>query len=132
MIFKKEELLIIIDFGSQFTQLIARRLRELKVYCEIHPYSSISKHFLTEIDAKGFILSGSPASTLDKNIPKVPLSLYNLGVPILGICYGQQLMMTQLGGCIESNFKTAEFGKAYIRKVGDDISLFDGWFIKDE
>ncbi len=128
MVFKKEELLIIIDFGSQLTQLIARRLRELKVYCEIHPYNSISEDFLNERGAKGFILSGSPSSTIDKESPRVPISLYKLGVPILGICYGQQLMMTQLGGSIKRGANTAEFGKAYIQKVGPELSLLNGWF----
>ena len=93
MIKKTKDNLLIIDFGSQVTQLIARRFRELNVYCEIHPYQKISKEFLHSSSAKAIILSGGPASVLDETSPRVPKCIFDLGIPILGICYGQQLMM---------------------------------------
>ena len=106
--------LLIIDFGSQVTKLIARRLRELNIFCEVHPYQRITEKFLTEFKPKAIIFSGSPKSVNDENNPKVPLSIFRLGLPILGICYGQQLMMHQLGGHVEGGIGTAEFGPAYL------------------
>ena len=90
--------LLIIDFGSQVTQLIARRLRELNVYCEIHPYQNVSEAFLADFAPKAVIFSGGPASVVHENSPRPPASVFDLGVPILGICYGQQVMMQMLGG----------------------------------
>ena len=89
----ENEFVLIIDFGSQVTQLIARRLRELKVYCEIHPFNKVNDEFLKKINPKAIILSGGPASVLNKRAPKPPSNIYDLEVPILGICYGQQIMM---------------------------------------
>lgn len=93
--------LLIIDFGSQVTQLIARRLRELNVYCEIHPFNVVDDAFLSDFGAKAVILSGGPASVVHENSPRPPASVFELGVPVLGICYGQQVMMQMLGGLVE-------------------------------
>ena len=90
--------LLIIDFGSQVTQLIARRLRELNVYCEIHPYQYVTDAFLEEFAPKAVIFSGGPDSVTREGSPRPPKKVYDLGVPILGICYGQQVMMQDLGG----------------------------------
>ena len=85
--------LLIIDFGSQVTQLIARRLRELNVYCEIHPYQNVTDAFLAEFAPKAVILSGGHASVIDEGSPRPPSTVFDLNIPILGICYGQQVMM---------------------------------------
>ena len=110
----KHQTLLIIDFGSQVTKLIARRLRERKIYCEIHPYKNITNLFLKKLSPKAIILSGGPKSVNDHSSPKVNSLIYELGIPILGICYGQQLMMHQLGGKVESGKFSAEFGRAFL------------------
>jgi len=120
--------LLIIDFGSQVTQLIARRLRELNVYCEIHPYSRVDDAFLHGFDPRAVILSGGPASVYWDGAPMPPPGLFDLGVPVLGICYGQQVMMHCLGGHVEGGHGTAEFGKAYVTPAGGPLPLLDGWF----
>ncbi|MEL6781209.1 MAG: glutamine-hydrolyzing GMP synthase, partial [Pseudomonadota bacterium] len=117
---------LIIDFGSQVTQLIARRLRELSVYCEIHPFNRVDAAFLEAYQPKAVILSGGPSSVTWANSPRVPDAVFQLGVPLLGICYGQQVMMQQLGGRVESG-ESREFGRAYIEQVEAD-PLFDGLF----
>ncbi len=122
------ERLLIIDFGSQVTQLIARRLRELNVYCEIHPYQNVDAAFLREFAPKAVILSGGPASVIDEGSPRAPQELFEMGMPILGICYGQQVMMTQLGGKVESGHGTAEFGRAFVVPTHDHMPLTQGWF----
>jgi len=119
--------LLIIDFGSQVTQLIARRLRELNVYCEIHPFQKITEQFLKNFEPQAIILSGGPASVIDEDSPRPPMALFKLGVPILGICYGQQVMMKCLGGSVERGHGTAEFGRAFVTKKCD-IPFVDGWF----
>ncbi len=119
--------LLIIDFGSQVTKLIARRLRELNVFCEIHPYQKVDVKFLYKFNPQAIILSGGPKSVNDDNSPKVPPELFDLGVPVLGICYGQQLMMHQLGGSVERGLGTAEFGKANL-SPGKKLNLLEGWF----
>ena len=127
----KHEKLLIIDFGSQVTQLIARRLRELNVYCEIHPFQKVTDSFLKNFAAKAVILSGGPASVIDEGSPRPPMSLFGLGIPVLGICYGQQVMMKCLGGKVERGHGTAEFGRAYVSaKVSkkNKSLLLDGWF----
>ncbi|MEE3316824.1 MAG: glutamine-hydrolyzing GMP synthase, partial [Pseudomonadota bacterium] len=124
--------LLIIDFGSQVTQLIARRLRELNVYCEIHPFQNVTDAFLQEFAPKAVIFSGGPASVLDENSPRPPASVFDLGVPILGICYGQQVMMHMLGGKVERGHGTAEFGRAYVTPSDDRIELLNGWFLEDK
>lgn len=121
--------LLIIDFGSQVTQLIARRLRELNVYCEIHPYQSVTDAFLSEFGPKAVILSGGPASVLDAGSPRPPARVFDLGVPVLGICYGQQVMMQMLGGRVERGDGTAEFGRAYVSPTDRRIDLLTGWFL---
>jgi GMP synthase (glutamine-hydrolysing) len=123
--------LLIIDFGSQVTQLIARRLRELNVYCEIHPYNKVDDAFVTSFAPKAVILSGGPASVYWQDAPMPPKGLFDYGVPILGICYGQQVMMHCLGGHVEGGHGTAEFGRAFVTPTGDKLSLLDGWFAED-
>ena len=123
--------LLIIDFGSQVTQLIARRLRELGVYCEIHPFQKVTDAFLSDFAPKAVILSGGPASVIDEGSPRPPASVFKLGVPILGICYGQQVMMQELGGRVERGHGTAEFGRAYVVPTPRKLDLLDGWFLTD-
>jgi len=120
--------LLIIDFGSQVTQLIARRLRELHVYCEIHPFNRVTDAFLADFAPRAVILSGGPASVFQPGAPLPPPGLFDLGVPILGICYGQQVMMHLLGGRVERGHGTAEFGRAYVTPTDARLPLLDGWF----
>ena len=96
----KNEKILILDFGSQVTQLIARRVRESGVYSEIFPYTKWEEG-LKKIKPKGIILSGGPASTIDSSSPQVSLEILNSDVPVLGICYGQQIMCSLLGGEVE-------------------------------
>ena len=96
-----QDTLLIIDFGSQVTQLIARRLRELNVYCEIHPYQNVTMEMVRKLDPKAVIFSGGPDSVVRDGSPRAPQEIFDHGVPILGICYGQQVMMQQLGGRVE-------------------------------
>ncbi|PID41174.1 MAG: glutamine-hydrolyzing GMP synthase [Proteobacteria bacterium] len=107
---KDNKMILIIDFGSQTTQLIARRIREQKVYCEIHPFS-LSLERIREMAPAGIILSGGPCSVYDEEAPHSDPGIYDLGLPILGICYGAQLMILQRGGRVEKA-DTREFGKA--------------------
>jgi GMP synthase (glutamine-hydrolysing) len=123
--------LLIIDFGSQVTQLIARRLRELNVYCEIHPFNKVTDAFLADFAPKAVILSGGPASVFTDGAPMPPASLWDYGVPILGICYGQQVMMHCLGGHVERGHGTAEFGRAFVTPTPAKTDLLDGWFNTD-
>ncbi len=104
------EKILILDFGSQTTQLIARRIREQKVYCEIHPYT-LPLASIKEMCPKGIVLSGGPASVYDDDAPLSDQGIFELGIPVLGICYGAQLMTQQLGGKVERAQKR-EFGKA--------------------
>jgi GMP synthase (glutamine-hydrolysing) len=120
--------LLIIDFGSQVTQLIARRLRELNIYCEIHPYNKISNSFLKDFAPKAVIFSGGPASVYWDGAPMPPDGVFDLGVPILGICYGQQVMMHLLGGHVEGGHGTAEFGRAFVTASAQTCPLLEGWF----
>ncbi|AVI58379.1 GMP synthase (glutamine-hydrolyzing) [Paracoccus yeei] len=121
--------LLIIDFGSQVTQLIARRLRELNVYCEIHPFNAVDDAFLKDFAPQAVILSGGPASVTQAGSPRCPQAVFDMGVPVFGICYGQQVMMEQLGGRVESGHH-AEYGRAFIAPAeghkGDGI--FAGLF----
>ncbi len=123
--------LLIIDFGSQVTQLIARRLRELHVYCEIHPFNSVTPEFLAEFAPKAVILSGGPASVFAEGAPRPPEQVFELDVPVLGICYGQQVMMEMLGGKVERGHKTAEFGRAYVTPDAEKLDLLEGWFLTE-
>ena len=120
--------LLIIDFGSQVTQLIARRLRELRVYCEIHPYNKVDAAFLANFAPRAVILSGGPASVFTQGAPLPPPTLFDMNIPVLGICYGQQAMMHMLGGKVERGHGTAEFGRAFVTPAGDDLAILDGWF----
>ena len=120
--------LLIIDFGSQVTQLIARRLRELNVYCEIHPFNKVDDAFLAAFAPKAIIFSGGPSSVFAEGAPMPPASAFTMGVPILGICYGQQVMMHCLGGKVERGHGTAEFGRAYVTPTQAKLPLLDGWF----
>ena len=120
--------LLIVDFGSQVTQLIARRLRELNVYCEIHPYQNVNEHLVNQLSPKAIILSGGPDSVTRDGSPRAHPIIFEIGVPLLGICYGQQVMMHQLGGEVTSGIGTAEFGKAFVeRKNSSDF--MKGWFL---
>ncbi|WP_372990516.1 glutamine-hydrolyzing GMP synthase [Sulfitobacter sp.] len=123
--------LLIIDFGSQVTQLIARRLRELNVFCEIHPFNTVDDAFLREFAPKAVIFSGGPSSVFAEGAPMPPQSVFDLGVPILGICYGQQVMMHCLGGKVERGHGTAEFGRAFVTPTTDTLDLLEGWFATD-
>ncbi|MFP4328579.1 MAG: glutamine-hydrolyzing GMP synthase [Paracoccaceae bacterium] len=120
--------LLIVDFGSQVTQLIARRLRELNTYCEIHPFQKVTPDFLRDFAPKAVILSGGPASVTDPGSPRPPEAVFSLGVPVLGICYGQQVMMQMLGGRVERGDGTAEFGRAYVAPAAERLDLLEGWF----
>ena len=120
--------LLIVDFGSQVTQLIARRLRELNVYCEIHPYNKIDDAWLKAFAPRAVILSGGPASVYWQDAPIPPSTVFDLGVPVLGICYGQPVMMHLLGGHVEGGHGTAEFGRAYVSPTDLSCPLLDGWY----
>ena len=121
-----QDKILILDFGSQVTQLIARRIRELNVYCEIHPYD-VSDEFIREFAPRGIILSGGPNSVYETDTPSAPDSVFTLGVPVLGICYGMQTMAKQLGGKVESS-GNREFGYAEINKLTSDLleNIHDG------
>lgn len=120
---------LIIDFGSQVTQLIARRVREAGVYCEIHPFQSAEGAFF-RLKPNAVILSGGPASVTEDMSPRAPQGVFEAGVPVLGICYGQQTMAEQLGGKVESGHHR-EFGRAVL-SVDQASPLFDGVWAKGE
>ncbi len=114
--------ILILDFGSQYTRLIARRVRETNVYCELHPFD-VSPQFIQEFSPIGIILSGGPASAMVDDAPRAPDIVFELGVPVLGICYGMQVMAAQLGGEVE-NALTREFG--YAELLIEPCILFQG------
>ena len=114
--------ILIIDFGSQYTQLIARRVRELNVYCEIHPFNKIPA--ITE-NIKGIILSGSPSSVMEEGSPAVDLSLFKGKLPLLGVCFGAQLLAREFGGSVEKS-DTREYGRARLVSVDSGDKLFRG------
>ena len=119
--------ILIVDFGSQVTQLIARRVREAGVYSEIAPFTQAAEAF-ERLQPKGIILSGSPAGVPEEGSPRAPQMLFDSGLPILGICYGQQVMTHQLGGEVRAGHETGEggeFGRAFLT-VTKDCALFDG------
>ncbi len=121
--------ILIVDFGSQVTQLIARRVREEGVYSEIVPFQNAAAAFAA-MQPRGVILSGGPASVLDKNAPLAPQAIFAAGVPVLGICYGEQAMAQQLGGLVEAGHHR-EFGRAEV-EVTEDSALFDGVWKRGE
>lgn len=120
---------LIIDFGSQVTQLIARRVREAGVYSEIHPFQSAAEAF-QKLKPKAVILSGGPASVTEADSPRAPSAVFEADVPVLGICYGQQTMAEQLGGKVESGHDR-EFGRAFL-SIATSSPLFEGVWSKGE
>ncbi|MBD8640850.1 glutamine-hydrolyzing GMP synthase [Sphingomonas sp. CFBP 13733] len=122
--------ILIVDFGSQVTQLIARRVREAGVYSEIAPFQSAAAAF-ERMQPKGIILSGGPASVTTENSPRVPQHFFEAGIPILGICYGQQVMSAQLGGNVIVSGDGGEFGSAFV-EVKAPCALFDGLWAEGE
>ena len=122
------EKILILDFGSQYTQLIARRVREAHVYCELHPFD-MDLAAIRAFAPKGIILSGGPKSVYDAGAPAVAEELFELGVPVLGICYGMQLMSRHFGGEVVPAGKR-EFGHAELLAQGQPGPLFDGFFLE--
>jgi len=118
-----QDRVLILDFGGQTTQLIARRVREAGVYCEIHPYN-IDPAKIAEFAPRAVILSGGPASVIEDDTPAVPVKVFELEVPVLGICYGEQTMCHVLGGEVEAA-DHREFGRAFL-EVKSESALFDG------
>lgn len=123
---QKHETILILDFGSQVTKLIARRLRESNVYCEIWPFQNATADNVKDLNPKGLILSGGPCSVHDENSPSAPDFIFELGLPILGICYGQQTMVHQLGGIVETS-DHREFGRAFVDIKDDSLLTKDVW-----
>ena len=115
--------ILILDFGSQYTQLIARRVREASVYCELHP-NDVTEQFIRDFNPKGIILSGGPSSVYEEETPRAPDCVFTLGIPVLGICYGMQTMAAQLGGQVAGAAKR-EFGYAEVRARGHSPLLRD-------
>jgi len=118
-------MILIIDFGSQYNQLIARRVRESHVYCQIEP-PKIGPKSIKEMNPEGIILSGGPSSIYEKNSPKIDKAVFDLGIPVLGICYGMQFMMAALGGNVKYA-KKREYGFAELSIKNHD-ALFSGCF----
>ncbi len=118
------ERVLIVDFGSQVTQLIARRIRESGVYSEIHPFNTVTDDFIREFAPKAVILSGGPASAGDIETPRAPDGLWEMGLPVLGICYGEMTMAQQLGGKVTAS-DHQEFGRTKVEVTGES-ALFDG------
>ncbi len=121
-----EDRILIIDFGSQVTQLIARRVRESGVYCEIHPFQQVTTETIRAFAPKGVILSGGPASVHEMETPRAPESVFSadIGLPVLGICYGEQTMVQQMGGAVTPS-DHQEFGRAMV-EITDNCVLFQG------
>ena len=120
----KIETILIIDYGSQYTQLIARRVRELEIFCLVYPFNKITDTILKEIKPSGFILSGGPKSVLEKNSPKLNKSILQMKKPILAICYGMQLIVKNLKGKIKSS-TYREYGHTNIN-IKNKSQLFRG------
>ena len=118
------ETIIILDFGSQYSMLIARRVRELSVYCELLPHTASWEHIAT-LNPRGFILSGGPSSTFDIGAPQAPAYIYESGLPVLGVCYGMQLMAAQLGGRVAAGTER-EYGHTVIHHANDTSPLLTG------
>lgn len=117
-----QQMILILDFGSQYTQLIARRVRELNVYCEIHPYHHIPENF---DGIKGVILSGSPSSVRDASAPQIDIDRFYERFPLLGVCYGAQYIAQKKGGAVEAS-ATREYGRANLAYQEKEERLFDG------
>ena len=118
--------ILIIDYGSQYTQLIARRIREFNVYCEIHPYNKVNHKLLKLLNPKGFILSGGPSSILKKGATNIPKCINNISKPILGICYGLQLLTNIKGGKIKKTLRR-EYGHAKLEILHSSKILPKAW-----
>src|SRR5690349_2724232 len=130
MTVRPTESILIVDFGSQVTQLIARRIREAGVYSEIAPFNAAEEAF-ARLQPKGVIFSGGPASVTAENSPRAPQVLFDSGLPLLGICYGQQTLHQQLGGKVVGSDQR-EFGRAFIDIVAPS-ALFDGlWSVGEK
>ena len=129
MVDHAQDNILIVDFGSQVTQLIARRVREAGVYSEIAPFNAAEAAF-ERLKPRGVILSGGPASVIDGGSPRIPQAILDSGLPLLGICYGQQALMTQLGGAVARG-DSGEFGHAFI-DIEDGCDLFDGLWSEGE
>lgn len=127
---KEHEKLLIIDFGSQVTKLIARRVRESGVYSEVHPFNKVDGKFLERFKPKAIILSGGPSSVTGIGTPRASDAVWEAGIPVLGICYGQQTMCAQLGGAVESSDEQ-EFGRAFVDTSGTS-PLFNGLENREE
>jgi GMP synthase (glutamine-hydrolysing) len=123
MLMEKHDLIVVLDFGAQYSMLIARRVRECNVYSELLPYNTTLEE-LKKRDVKGIILSGGPGSVYEKDAPKLDPRIWESGIPILGICYGMQLMAKELGGDVKSG-KLREYGKAQL-VIDDHTNLFAG------
>ncbi|NOQ66410.1 MAG: glutamine-hydrolyzing GMP synthase, partial [Desulfobacterales bacterium] len=121
------EKILILDFGSQYTQLIARRVREAHVYCELHPFD-MDFEAIKEFAPRGIILSGGPKSVYDDGAPAVEEALFDLGIPVLGICYGMQLLARHFDGNVVPTGKR-EYGHADLVSQNTPGPLFDGFFI---
>ena len=119
------ERLLIVDYGSQVTQLIARRVREDGVYCEIHPFDKVDEAFVRAFRPNAVVLSGGPESVTEEGSPRAPQAVFDMGVPIFGICYGEQTLCAQLGGAVEAARGGREFGRAEIEIVRES-PLFEG------
>ncbi len=115
--------ILILDFGAQYAQLIARRVRDLHVYCELHPFD-VSAEFVRQFNPTGVILSGGPSSVTESGSPRAPQQVFALGVPVMGICYGMQTMATQLAGKVEGS-AVREFGQAEVRARGHSALFRD-------
>src|SRR5690606_18774336 len=126
---ERRETILILDFGSQYTQLIARRVREQAVYSEIHPFN-LPLEAIRELAPRGIILSGGPSSCYDEGAPTISPEPYELGVPVLGICYGAQLTARLLGGAVVPADKR-EYGRAHVT-VKEADGLFGGFTVGDD
>lgn len=115
--------ILILDFGSQYTQLIARRIREIGVYCELVSWD-VDHEFIKEFNAKAIVLSGGPESTTEEGSPRAPQIVFELGVPVLGICYGLQTMTMQMGGVVSTS-DVREFGYAQVEII-EPSKLLEG------
>jgi len=129
-IVKAHEKLLIVDFGSQVTKLIARRVRESGVYSEVHPFNKVDAAFIASFNPKAIILSGGPNSVVGTGTPRADDAVWSQGVPVLGICYGQQTMCAQLGGAVETSDEQ-EFGRAFVDTSGSS-PLFNGLSDREE
>ena len=119
-------MILVVDFGSQYNQLTVRRVRECKVYCEIHPFHKITRELIKELNPKGIILTGGPFAVVDNDAPRLPNWFLKLEIPILGICYGLQWIVYDLKGKIE-NANNREYGRAKVDVIKDSDLTCGVW-----